>query len=135
MAGQYRRAGDDRACGPVTIRVGVGGWTFEPWRGTFYPAGLPHSRELEHASRHLTTIEVNGTFYSTMSPATYARWRAETPDGFVFALKAPRYAVNRRVLADAGDSIERFFASGVDQLGDRLGPILWQFAGTKRFDP
>nr|WP_295658724.1 DUF72 domain-containing protein [Polymorphobacter sp.] len=118
----------------MTIRAGVGGWTFAPWCGTFYPKGLPHSRELEFASRVLTTIEVNSTFYSTMSPATYAKWHAETPDDFVFSLKAPRYAVNRRELAGAGESIDRFFASGVDALGDKLGPILWQFAATKRFD-
>ncbi|MBV8971707.1 MAG: DUF72 domain-containing protein [Sphingomonadaceae bacterium] len=112
----------------------MGGWTFEPWRGHFYPAGLPHARELDHASRRVTAIEVNGTFYSTMSPATYAKWRAETPDGFVFALKGPRYAVNRRVLADAGESVARFVASGIDRLDDKLGPILWQLAATKKFD-
>lgn len=116
------------------IRVGVGGWTFEPWRGHFYPAGLSQSRELEYAASKLTTIEVNGTFYSSMSPATFAKWHAETPDDFVFALKAPRYAVNRRELAGAGESIDRFVASGVDNLGDKLGPILWQFAPTKKFD-
>ena len=118
----------------MTIRVGIGGWTFEPWRGAFYPPGLPHARELDYASRHVTTIEVNGTFYSSMSPATYRKWHDETPDDFVFSLKAPRYAVNRRVLAEAGDSIARFVASGIDELGDKLGPILWQFAGTKKFD-
>ncbi len=119
----------------MTIRAGIGGWTFEPWRGTFYPPGLPHTRELDFASRHVTSIEVNGTFYSTMSPATYARWAAETPDDFVFALKGPRYAVNRRVLAEAGESIGRFVASGIDRLGGKLGPILWQLAATKKFDP
>jgi uncharacterized protein YecE (DUF72 family) len=118
----------------VTIRTGIGGWTFEPWRGVFYPKGLAHARELEFASRALTTIEVNGTFYGSMSPATYAKWHSETPDDFVFSLKAPRFAVNRRELAGAGDSIVRFFASGVDELGDKLGPILWQFAATKQFD-
>jgi uncharacterized protein YecE (DUF72 family) len=117
-----------------TIRVGIGGWTFEPWRGEFYPKGLPHAQELSYASRHLTSIEVNGTFYRTQTPATYAKWKSETPDGFVFALKGPRYAVNRRVLAEAGDSIERFLQSGPLELGDRLGPILWQFAPTKKFD-
>ena len=119
----------------MTIRTGIGGWTFEPWRGVFYPRGLPHARELEFASRALTTIEVNGTFYGSMSPATYAKWHAETPDGFVFSLKAPRFAVNRRELAGAGESIARFVASGVGELGDKLGPILWQFAATKQFDP
>jgi uncharacterized protein YecE (DUF72 family) len=119
----------------VQIRVGVGGWTYEPWRETFYPKGLPRSRELEHASRQLTAIEVNGTFYRTQTPATFARWREETPEGFVLSLKAPRYAVNRKVLAEAGPSIERFIGSGVSALGDRLGPILWQLAPTKRFEP
>jgi uncharacterized protein YecE (DUF72 family) len=117
-----------------TIRVGIGGWTFEPWRGEFYPEGLPHAQELSYASRHLTSIEVNGTFYRTQTPKTFAKWKSETPDGFVFALKGPRYAVNRRVLAEAGDSIERFLQSGPLELGDRLGPILWQFAPTKKFD-
>ncbi len=116
------------------IRVGIGGWTFEPWRGSFYPDGLAHSGELEFASRVFTTIEINGTFYRTQKPDTFRKWASETPDGFVFSVKAPRYAVNKRVLAEAGPSIERFFASGLDELGDKLGPILWQFAPTKRFD-
>ena len=116
------------------IRVGIGGWTFEPWRGVFYPKGLPHSRELEYASRHLTTIEINGTFYRTQTPATFAKWASETPDGFVFSVKGPRYAVNRRVLAEAGDSIKRFIDSGPLEMGDKLGPLLWQFAPTKKFD-
>lgn len=117
------------------IRVGVGGWTYEPWRGVFYPPKLPHAQELAHASRALTTIEVNGTFYGSQKPATFAKWAAETPDGFVFSLKGPRYAVTRRVLAEAGESIDRFIASGITELGDKLGPLLWQFAGTKQFDP
>jgi len=117
-----------------TIRVGVGGWTYAPWRGVFYPKGLAHARELAYASRHLTSIEVNGTFYRTQTPATFAKWAREVPDGFVFSLKGPRYAVNRRVLAEAGDSIARFLDSGPLALGDRLGPILWQFAPTKKFD-
>ena len=116
------------------IRVGIGGWTFEPWRGVFYPKGLPHAKELGYASQHVTSIEINGTFYSTQKPATFAKWRTETPEGFVFSVKGIRYAVNRRVLAEAGDSIKRFLDSGVTELGDRLGPILWQFAGTKKFD-
>ncbi len=116
------------------VRVGIGGWTFAPWRGGFYPKGLPHSRELAYASRQLTSIEVNGTFYSTQTPATFARWHDETPDDFVFALKAPRFATNRKLLATAGESIERFLGSGLLRLGDKLGPINWQFAPTKRFD-
>jgi uncharacterized protein YecE (DUF72 family) len=118
----------------ATIRVGVGGWTFEPWRDTFYPAGWPIARELEYASRQLSTIEVNGTYYSLQSAATFAKWRQQTPDDFVFTLKATRYATNRRVLAEAGDSIERFVRSGIAELGAKLGPIVWQFAPTKRFD-
>ncbi len=117
------------------IRVGIGGWTYEPWRGTFFPDKLPHARELEHASRKVTTIEVNGTFYRGQTPATYRKWADETPDDFIFALKAVRYATNRRVLAEAGPSIDRFLNSGVDELGDKLGPILWQFPPTKAFDP
>jgi uncharacterized protein YecE (DUF72 family) len=117
------------------IRAGIGGWTYEPWRGTFYPSGLAHARELEFASRQVTTIEINGTFYRTQKPDTFCKWAEETPDDFVFAVKAPRYAVNKRVLAEAGESIERFVASGLHELGDKLGPVLWQFAPTKKFDP
>jgi uncharacterized protein YecE (DUF72 family) len=117
------------------IRVGIGGWTFEPWRGVFYPKGLPHARELEYAAQHLTSIEVNGTYYGSQKPESFRRWAAETPDGFVFSLKGPRFATNRRVLAEAGDSIKRFMDSGVTELKDKLGPILWQFAPTKKFEP
>ena len=117
------------------IRVGVGGWTFEPWRDNFFPAGWPHARELEYASRKLTAIEVNGTYYSTMKPATFAKWHDETPDGFMFSLKASRFCTNRRVLAEAGDSIQRFIGSGLSELRSKLGPVVWQFAPTKRFDP
>jgi uncharacterized protein YecE (DUF72 family) len=119
---------------PGQIRIGVGGWTFEPWRGRFYPDGLPKAQELHHASRRLTSIEVNGTFYRTQKPATFAAWAETAPEGFVFALKAPRYATNRRNLADAGDSIARFVASGMGELGDKLGPINWQLAPTKQFE-
>jgi uncharacterized protein YecE (DUF72 family) len=117
------------------IRVGIGGWTYEPWRGVFYPAGLAQKRELEFASRALRTIEINGTYYSTFKPDSWRKWRDETPDGFVFAVKASRYCTNRRELAGAGESVERFVAQGLTELGDRLGPICWQFATTKRFDP
>jgi uncharacterized protein YecE (DUF72 family) len=116
------------------IRIGIGGWTFEPWRGVFYPKGLPHARELSYASERLTSIEVNGTFYRTQTPATFSKWASEVPDGFVFSLKGPRFAVNRRVLKEAGDSIKRFLDSGIGELGDHLGPLLWQFAPTKKFD-
>jgi uncharacterized protein YecE (DUF72 family) len=117
------------------IRVGVGGWTFEPWRNNFFPAGWPHSRELEYASRQLTAIEVNGTYYSSQKPATFAKWRDETPDDFMFSLKASRFATNRRVLAEAGESINRFVNQGIVELREKLGPIVWQFAPTKRFEP
>lgn len=116
------------------IRVGIGGWTFEPWRGVFYPKGLAQKRELEYASRQLTAIEINGTFYGSQKPATFAKWHDETPDDFVFALKAPRFATHRRVLAEARDSVERFVASGVLELKNKLGPINWQFPPTKQFD-
>ena len=115
------------------IRVGIGGWVFKPWRGTFYPPDLPQARELEYASRKLTTIEINGTFYRTQSPTSFRKWAAETPDDFVFSLKAPRAATHRRVLAEAGESIERFFASGVLELGRKLGPVLWQLHPAKKF--
>ena len=118
-----------------TIRVGIGGWTFEPWRNNFYPAGWPHGRELQYASERLTAIEVNGTYYSSQKPTTFAKWRDETPEGFVFSLKASRFATNRRVLAEAGESVQRFVQSGIAELGAKLGPIVWQFAPTKRFDP
>ena len=117
------------------IRVGIGGWTFEPWRGVFFPDKLPHARELEYASRQVTAIEVNGTYYRTQSPASFAKWAAETPDDFVFTVKANRFCTNRKVLAEAGESVARFTGSGIGELGDKLGPILWQFMPTKRFDP
>jgi uncharacterized protein YecE (DUF72 family) len=117
------------------IYVGIGGWNFEPWRGVFYPKGLPHSKELEYAASHLTSIEINATFYRSQTPATFRKWAATVPEGFVFSVKGPRFTTNRRVLAEAGDSIKRFLNSGVLELGDRLGPMLWQFAPTKKFDP
>ncbi len=116
------------------IRIGVGGWTFEPWRGAFYPKDLTQKRELEYASRKLTSIEINGTFYGSQKPESFAKWHDEAPEDFIFALKGPRFATNRRVLAEAGSSIERFFQSGVTNLKAKLGPINWQFAGTKKFD-
>ena len=117
------------------IRVGIGGWNFAPWRGgAFYPKHLPQSRELEYASRQLTLIEINGTFYRTQNAASFAKWRDATPEGFVFSLKALRYATHRRVLADAGESVQHFLNSGVAELGPKLGPIAWQLPPTKRFD-
>jgi uncharacterized protein YecE (DUF72 family) len=116
------------------IRVGIGGWTFEPWRDNFYPPGLAQKRELEYASSKLTSIEVNGTYYGSQKPESFRKWAEETPDDFVFALKGPRFATNRRVLGEAGESIGRFFDSGVTELGPKLGPINWQFMATKKFD-
>ena len=116
------------------IRIGVGGWTYEPWRGAFFPKGLPHAKELAYAGSKLTSIEINGTYYGSQKPASFIKWRDETPDDFVFAVKGPRFATNRRVLGEAGESIERFFKSGVTELKSKLGPINWQFATTKRFD-
>jgi uncharacterized protein YecE (DUF72 family) len=117
------------------ICVGIGGWVFEGWRDTFYPAGLPQKRELEYAGGRLTAIEVNGTYYGSQKPESFRRWHDETPEGFVFTLKGPRFATNRRVLADGGDSIRRFLDSGITELKDKLGPVNWQFMPTKRFDP
>jgi len=126
-----RRQGKTAPTGRV--HVGIGGWTFEPWRGVFYPKGLPHARELEYAAQRLTSIEINGTFYRTQKPATFRAWRDETPDDFVFAVKAPRYATHRRVLAEAGDSVSRFLDSGLLELGPKLGPVLWQLMPTAKF--
>ncbi len=116
------------------IRAGIGGWTYAPWRDNFYPAGLPHSQELGYASRQLNAIEVNGTYYSTFKPPVFAKWRDETPDDFVFSLKASRFTTNRHVLAGASESIARFVGSGIGELGAKLGPIVWQFMPTKVFD-
>jgi uncharacterized protein YecE (DUF72 family) len=124
----------NRMKGSGSIYVGIGGWNFEPWRGVFYPKGLPQAKELNHAATHLTSIEINSTFYGSQKPESFRKWARETPDGFVFSVKGPRFATNRRVLAEAGESIGRFLNSGVMELGDRLGPLLWQFAPHKKFD-
>jgi uncharacterized protein YecE (DUF72 family) len=116
------------------IHVGVGGWTYEPWRGTFYPAGLPKTRELEYAGEHLTAIEINGTFYRAQGPKSFAKWRDATPEGFVFAVKGHRAVVNKKKLAEAGETLAWFFGTGMAELGDKLGPVLWQLAPFKRFD-
>ncbi|MDO7841543.1 DUF72 domain-containing protein [Sphingomonas immobilis] len=118
----------------AAIRVGIGGWTYEPWRGTFFPEKLAQKRELEYAASQLTAIEVNGTYYSSQKPATFAGWAKAVPDGFVFTLKASRFCTNRKVLAEAGESVAKFVGQGIVELGDRLGPILWQFMATKKFD-
>ena len=117
------------------VRVGIGGWTYEPWRGHFYPQGHAHKHELEYASRQVTSIEINGTYYGLQRPESFARWREETPDDFVFSLKAPRFVTNRRKLAEAGPSIEKFLSSGVAELKQKLGPINWQFPPLKAFEP
>ena len=119
---------------PSRIRVGIGGWTYVPWRGgMFYPAGLVQRRELEYASRQLTSIEVNGTYYGAQKPATYAKWRDETPDGFVFSAKAPQRIMESKALSKTGQQIEDF-VGGIVELGDKLGPLVWQFDKGKRID-
>jgi uncharacterized protein YecE (DUF72 family) len=116
------------------IRVGVGGWDYDPWRETFYPPGLAKAKQLEHAGSKLTAIEINATYYKLQKPELFAKWARMVPDGFKFAIKGSRYCSNRKVLGDGGEGIERFCSQGFTELGDRLGPILWQFMATKRFD-
>jgi uncharacterized protein YecE (DUF72 family) len=117
------------------IRIGIGGWVFPPWRGTFYPKGLRQADELAHASRHVTAIEINGTFYRIQTPASFKKWHDETPDGFVFSLKGPRFLTQRKELASAEPFMQRFFDSGFLELGEKLGPILWQFTPFQQFNP
>ncbi|HEV2817018.1 MAG TPA: DUF72 domain-containing protein [Allosphingosinicella sp.] len=117
------------------IHVGVGGWDFDPWRGTFYPPGLAKTRQLEHLATRLTATEINATYYKLQSPELFARWAGMVPDGFRFAIKASRFCTNRKALGEAAESIGKFCAQGFTELGDRLGPILWQMMPTKRFDP
>jgi uncharacterized protein YecE (DUF72 family) len=120
---------------PGVIRVGVGGWVFPPWRSNFFPPGLAQKSELEYASRQLTAIEINATYHRLQKPASFAKWRDATPPGFVFSVKGSQYVTNRRVLGEAGEAIDRFMASGLAELDAKLGPIVWQFATTKVFDP
>jgi len=117
-----------------SIYLGVGGWNFPPWRGVFYPKGLAQAKELAYAASHLSSIEINSTFYGSQKPESFRKWAREAPDGFVFSVKGPRFTTNRRVLAEAGESIQYFLKTGVTELGDRLGPLLWQFAPFKKFD-
>ena len=117
------------------IRIGIGGWVFEPWRGSFYPDGLPQKRELEYAASKLTSIEINGTYYGSQKPESFAKWHDETPEKFVFSLKGSRFTTNRKELALAKESVERFIGSGILELKDKLGPINWQFMETKKFEP
>ncbi|MAZ15723.1 MAG: hypothetical protein CL535_05250 [Ahrensia sp.] len=116
------------------IRSGMGGWNFEPWEGVFYPDDLQKKRQLEYASRQVTTIEVNGTYYGSQKPETIAKWGEEAPDGFVFSIKGNRFVTNKKVLGSAADSLSKFFSQKLSGLGDKLGPILWQFAPTKKFE-
>jgi uncharacterized protein YecE (DUF72 family) len=117
------------------IRIGIGGWNYEPWRKTFYPVDVTQSHELDYASRHVTAIEINGTFYRLQKPAVFAKWHDSTPASFLFSIKAPRFIVQRKDLTSAGTAIERFLSSGLTELKSKLGPILWQLADTKAFDP
>ena len=118
----------------ATVHVGIGGWNFPPWRGVFYPEGLPHAKELAYVGQHLTATEINATFYGRQKPESFAKWRDAVPDGFVFAVKASRFTTHRRDLALAGESVEAFIASGITELGPKLGPVLWQFPPTRAFD-
>jgi uncharacterized protein YecE (DUF72 family) len=120
---------------PRPVHVGIGGWDYDPWRGTFYPPGLPKARQLSFASRALTAIEINATFYKLQRPELFERWAAEVPEGFVFAVKASRFCTNRKVLGEGAEAIARFCGQGFTRLGGKLGPILWQLAATKRFEP
>ncbi len=118
----------------MTIRVGVGGWTYEPWRGVFYPEGLAHKRELEYMAQQLTAIEINATYYGRQKPQSWVNWAAAVPEGFKFTVKASRYCTQRKVLAESGDSIRMFLEQGFTALGPKLGPINWQLADKKKFD-
>lgn len=120
---------------PGTVRIGISGWTYAPWRGVFYPKALPRKQELSYAARHFRSIEINGTFYGLQRPESFARWRDETPDGFVFAVKGSRYITHMLKLKDVETPLANFMASGLLRLGAKLGPILWQFSPRMRFDP
>ena len=117
------------------IRVGVGGWDYEPWRESYYPPKLPSARQLEHMAARLTAVEVNATYYKLQKPELFERWAKAVPEGFRFALKGSRFCSNRKVLGEAGEAVHRFCGQGLAELGDKLGPILWQFMATKRFEP
>jgi uncharacterized protein YecE (DUF72 family) len=119
---------------PGRIRVGIGGWTYPPWRGVFYPKGLKQADELGYAASHLTSIEINATHYRLQSPASFRKWEAAAPDGFIFSVKGPRLVTQQKVLAETGAFVSRFFDSGMIELGDKLGPVLWQFPPFKKFD-
>ena len=135
LAAERHRAGAASMSAAGRIRVGIGGWVYPPWRGTFYPKGLPQAEELAYASRRVTAIEINGTFYGLQKPASFRRWHDETPEDFVFSLKGPRFITHRRDLATIGPAVDRFLASGLSELQNKLGPILWQFAPTIPLEP
>jgi uncharacterized protein YecE (DUF72 family) len=116
------------------IRVGIGGWNFEDWRGPFYPKGTRQKDELAYATSKVTAIEINATYYGSQSPKSFANWGSTAPDGFQYSVKASRFCTNRKNLAEAKDSITRFLGQGISELRDRMGPILWQFPETKKFD-
>ncbi|NKY41161.1 DUF72 domain-containing protein [Cellulomonas septica] len=120
---------------PVAIRVGISGWRYAPWRGVFYPRGLPQRLELDYAARRLTSIEINGSFYSLQRPESYRAWAEQTPDDFLFSVKGPRFVTHMRKLADVETPVANFLASGVLALGAKLGPILWQLPPTLGFHP
>lgn len=132
LAMRKKRSEKDKTAG--TIRVGVGGWSYAPWRGVFYPKGLKQADELSYATSKLTSIEINATHYRLQSPKSFRIWGATAPDGFIFSVKGPRLVTQQRALAETGRFVERFVTSGLGELGDKLGPILWQFAPFKRFD-
>jgi len=118
-----------------TIRVGIGGWSYAPWRGVFYPKGLKQADELRYAASHLTSIEINATHYRLQTPKSFRAWATAAPEGFVFSVKGPRLVTQQKVLGETGNFVKRFFASGLAELGEKLGPVLWQFAPFKQFDP
>ena len=118
----------------MSIRIGIGGWSYAPWRETFYPPGLRHADELAYAASHLNSLEINATFYRTQSPAIFRGWGETVPECFVFSVKAARAAAQRREAAAAAPAIERFLGSGLTELGDKLGAILWQLPPTRRFE-
>ncbi|MDP8913751.1 MAG: DUF72 domain-containing protein [Pseudomonadota bacterium] len=117
------------------IRVGIGGWDYDPWRKTFYPEGLPKTKQLEYAASKLSAIEVNATYYKLQKPDLFAKWAKTVPDGFKFTIKGSRFCTTKKVLGEGGEGVERFCGQGITELGDKLGPIMWQFMATKRFDP
>jgi uncharacterized protein YecE (DUF72 family) len=117
------------------VRIGIGGWNYPPWRGTFFPEKWPQSRELEYASSQFRTLEINATFYGRQAPKSWEKWASTVPDGFQFAIKGSRFCVSRGKLAEGREGVDNFFAQGMAALGPKLGPILWMFAARRQFDP